>query len=102
MYVIACTCPNSRVSEVEEAMAAGAMTPLDRRGTAVGCFVLGRCLQLGHAVSRNEQKAEEYFIKVRAKSECVLYTTDCKPLHVHVAVYRLVLGYSWTCTDSFY
>lgn len=54
-----------RVSEVEEAMAAGVMTPLDRRGTALGCFVLARCLQLGQAVSRNEQKADEYFTKAK-------------------------------------
>ena len=57
-----------RVSEVEEAMVAGVMTPPDRRGTAQGCFMLARCLQLGQAVSRNEQKADEYFTKVRAQS----------------------------------
>ena len=63
-----------RVSEVEEAMAAGVMTPLDRRGTALGCFVLARCLQLGQVVSRNEQKADEYFTKVYTRR--VHSTTD--------------------------
>ena len=39
------------------------LTPLDRKGVALGCFVLGRCLQLGQAVARNEKKAHEYYTK---------------------------------------
>ena len=39
------------------------VSALDRKGVAVGCFVLGRCLQLGQAVARNEQKAHEYYAK---------------------------------------
>ena len=40
-----------------------ALSALDRKGVAVGCFVLARCLQLGQAVARNEQKAHEYYTK---------------------------------------
>lgn len=39
------------------------LSALDRKGVAVGCFVLARCLQLGQAVARNEQKAHEYYTK---------------------------------------
>ena len=39
------------------------LSPLDCKGVAVGCFVLARCLQLGQAVARNEQKAHEYYTK---------------------------------------
>ena len=39
------------------------LSALDRKGVAVGCFVLARCLQLGQAVARNEQKAHEYYMK---------------------------------------
>lgn len=39
------------------------LSALDRKGVAVGCFVLARCLQLGQAVARNEQKAHEYYAK---------------------------------------
>ena len=39
------------------------VSALDRKGVAVGCFVLARCLQLGQAVARNEQKAHKYYTK---------------------------------------
>ena len=32
------------------------VSALDCKGVAVGCFVLARCLQLGQAVARNEQR----------------------------------------------
>ena len=39
------------------------LSPLDRKGVALGCFVLARCLQLGQAVARNERKALDYYNK---------------------------------------
>ena len=51
-----------RVSEVDGATQK--LSPHDSRGVAVGCFVLGRSLQLGQAVSKNDTKAKEYFVKV--------------------------------------
>ena len=39
------------------------LSALDCKGVAVGCFVLARCLQLGQAVAKNEQKAHEYYTK---------------------------------------
>lgn len=38
-------------------------TVLDRKGVALGCFVLARCLQLGQAVAKNDHKAQEYYTK---------------------------------------
>ena len=39
------------------------LSPLDRKGVALGCFVLARCLQLGQAVAKNERKAYDYYNK---------------------------------------
>ena len=39
------------------------LSQLDRKGVALGCFVLARCLQLGQAVAKNERKAYEYYNK---------------------------------------
>ena len=39
------------------------LSPLDCKGVALGCFVLARCLQLGHAVTKNDEKAQEYYTK---------------------------------------
>ena len=50
------------------------LTLLDCKGIAMGCFVLGRCLQLGQVVTKNDQKAQEYFIKVHCT--CIYRQTD--------------------------
>ena len=44
-------------------ISASPLSPLDRKGVALGCFVLARCLQLGQAVTKNDEKAHEYYTK---------------------------------------
>ncbi len=75
MCVFAC-----RVSEVTEPVCA-----LDNRGVAIGCFVLGRCLQLGQAVSKDQEKAHHYYTKVtsitaHSRSVCSMPLCVCRLL----------------------
>ena len=56
---------------VEPGSDATPLSSLDHKGIAVGCFVLARCLQLGQAVGKNEDKAHQYYSKV-----CVVKTTQ--------------------------
>ncbi|XP_064382779.1 LRP2-binding protein-like isoform X2 [Halichondria panicea] len=49
-----------KVSELDDEVS---LSPLDCRGVAIGCFVLGRCLQLGQAVTRDDEKALHYYTK---------------------------------------
>ena len=57
-------CDQSSGEGVEPDSVATPLSCLDRRGIAVGCFVLARCLQLGQAVGKNEDKAQQYYSKV--------------------------------------
>eukprot|EP00731_Ephydatia_muelleri_P021093 Em0013g820a len=41
------------------------LSPLECRGTALCCFVLARCLEIGLAVGKNVPKAQEYYLKAR-------------------------------------
>lgn len=38
---------------------------LVHRGIATACFVIGRCLQLGQGIEKSDEKAKEYFDKVK-------------------------------------
>lgn len=49
----------------ELAEQSSALHLLVAKGIAMACFILARCLQLGQAVSKNEDLARTYFDRVR-------------------------------------
>ena len=51
-----------RVSEITDE--AESLSAVERRGVTLACFTLGRCFQLGQAVTQDHQKALHYFTKV--------------------------------------
>lgn len=74
----------------------GPLTALDCKGVAMGCFVLARCLQLGQAVTKNDAKAQEYYIKVRHWLSAAHFWTqaECSTLPWCRYNYNTALHYS--------
>ena len=60
---------NCRITEIKEdlkqvAEESNSLPGLVSKGIAVASFILGRCLHLGQALTKDEQRAMTYFEKV--------------------------------------
>ena len=61
-----------RVSEVTAD--AKSLSALERQGVALACFTLARCLQLGHALDQDQERALQYYTKASEYTHTDTYT----------------------------
>ena len=64
-----------RVSEVTAD--AKSLSALERQGVALACFTLARCLQLGHALDQDQERALQYYTKASLYIYTHTYTYTC-------------------------